>query len=229
MRRHSVRTFTILFADAMRVRSDFHLTRNEFFWLNLDGTRTIADVERSLQRIAERHAGGQFDAGEYGEVTVARPFARLTATKTVDDAISMVAEEVIWGMSKLPLVTLAITSLAVANTIAASVRARHWQLGVLRAVGVTRSQIVRLIFAEVVIIVIVASLLSLAFGVIAGWCGVGMSRYTGMFYSPSQLFIPWRALILGVAGTLAVSIAAALWPAIIVGRTQPLHLLRDAN
>jgi putative ABC transport system permease protein len=229
MRRHFVRTFTIVFADASRVQSDFHLSSNEFFWMNLDGSGSIDEVEKSLQTIAERHAGSQFTAGEYGQVTAHCPFARLTATDTVRTAITMVANEVIWGISKLPLITLAITSLAVANTIAASVRARRWQLGVLRAVGITRSQIVRLILAEAGMITIVACLLSLAFGLIAGWCSVGMSRYSGMFYSPPNLSIPWQALCFGVAATLALSLTAALWPAIVIGRAEPLELLQNAD
>lgn len=229
VRRRFVRTSTMVFADAARVRRDFLLTSHEFFWLNVDGTRSAAEVENSLQRLAESHAGGQFDAGNYGQMTAHRPFARLTSTNTVHDAISMVADEVIWGMSKLPLITLAITSLAVANTIAASVRARRWQLGVLGAVGITRSQVIRLIIAEAVMIAVVASLLSMAFGLIAGWCSVGMSRYTGMFDSPPSLSVPWQALGLGIAGTLALGVAAAIWLAISIGLIEPLQLLQHAE
>lgn len=229
VRRRFVRTFTMVFADASRVRRDFHLTSNEFFWLNLDGTRPIDEVEKSLQAIAAGHAGGKFSAGEYGIVTAYRPFARLTTTKTVRKAISMVAEEVIWGMSRLPLITLAITSLAVANTIAASVRARRWQLGVLRAVGITRSQVARLILAEAAMIALVASILSLAFGLVAGWCNVGMSRYSGMFYSPPNLIVPWTTVGFGVAAALVLSLAAALWPTVATSRTQPLQLLHSVD
>jgi len=226
VRRHYVRTFAIVFADAARVRSDFQLQSHEFFWLNLDGTRPLEQVEDSLQSLAEKHAGGQFNAGDYGRVTAHRPFARLTATQTVRQAITMVAQEVIWGMSQLPLITLAITSLAVANTIAASVRARKWQLGVLRAIGITRSQVVRLVLSEAILIAVVACLLSLAFGLVASWCSVGMSRYSGMFYSPPHLRIPWLALGGGFAAAIALSLAAALGPAIALGRNEPLSLLR---
>lgn len=225
VRRRFVRTFTMVFADWSRVRDDFQLTRHEFFWVNLADDQPLEAVEASLQRLAEIHAGGRFYAGEYGEVTAHRPFARLTATSTVRRAITMVSGEVIWGMSQLPLITLAITSLAVVNTLVASVRARRWQFGVLRAVGVSRSQIVRLILAEGMMIAGVALLLSLVFGLIAAYCGVGMSRYSGMFYSPPNLFIPWRSLGLGAAATLALCLLSSAWPAFVIGRTEPLKLL----
>ena len=38
-------------------------------------------------------------------------------------------------MCELPLITLLVTSLGVVNTIMASVRARRWELGVLRPWG----------------------------------------------------------------------------------------------
>ena len=137
----------------------------------------------------------------------------------------MVSDGVIWGMSQLPLVTLLVTSLAVANTMVASVRARRWQMGLLRAVGFTRNQLVRLILSEAILIGLVACLLSLAFGLIAGWCGVGMSRYSGMFYSPPNMYVPWGSLAAGFGGTLLLCLLCAAGPALTAGRREPLALL----
>lgn len=226
VRRHFVRTATMIFANRDDVRRNFHLQRTEFFWLNLDPSIPLATVEAGLQQIAERNAGQTFQAEGYGEVKAYRPFARATATETIRKAITMHAGNMIWGMSQLPLVTLMIMSLAVANAVIASFRARIWEFGILRSVGITRWQLVRLIVAETILIGLVACTLSLLFGLIAGWCGVGMARYGGWFAGPPTFLIPWTQLSLGFLLTLMLCLLAALWPAIRAGRAEPLALLQ---
>ncbi|MCO6042642.1 FtsX-like permease family protein [Aeoliella sp. ICT_H6.2] len=228
VRRHFVRTGGIVLAEYDRVHRDFGLgDRTEFFWLNFDGTQSIAEIEESMQTLAEQSAGETFSAAGVGQVTAYRPFARLTATENVHRSIAKRADGVIWGMSQLPLVTLAITSLAVVNTIIASVRARRWEMAILRAIGTTRGELVRMVLAEAMLIGLVTCLVSLAFGLIAGWCGVGMSRYSGAFFGgPPTFIIPWSHLAWGFAAALGLCLVAALWPAFRIGRAQPLTLLQ---
>ncbi|WP_231744151.1 FtsX-like permease family protein [Stieleria neptunia] len=225
VRRHFVRTATMVMAGREQVRRDFHLHRNEFYWLNLDDHADLAAVESQLQSIAERDAGTTFTADGMGEVTAYRPFARATATENVRKAIRMRADDMIWGMSLLPLITLAVMSLAIANTMIASVRSRTWEFGVMRSIGVTRSQLVRLVVAESVLIGIAAVVLSLLFGLIAGWCGVGMAQYGRWFAGPPTFIIPWSQLSVGFALTIVLCLLAGLWPAIKIGRAEPLTLL----
>lgn len=226
VRRHFVRTATMMFVAESDVRRDFHLDRTEFFWLNLEQGASLSKVEAELQAIAERDAGETFQAEGYGEVKAYRPFARATATENVRKAITLRANDMIWGMSQLPLVTLVIMSLAVANAVIASVRARTWEFGVLRSVGITRSQLVRLILAETLMIGLVACVLSLTFGLIAGWCGVGMALYSGWFAGPSTFLIPWKQLSIGFSLTIILCLLAAVWPSIRAGCAEPLTLLR---
>jgi putative ABC transport system permease protein len=133
-------------------------------------------------------------------------------------------------MCELPLITLLVTSLGVVNTIVASVRARRWEMGVLRSLGVTRGAIARMIIAEGLLIGVVACLLSLGFGVMAGWCGTGMSQYISFFGGlTTPLYIPWFKLAFGFTLALVLCLAAALWPAIATGRAAPLKLLQEGR
>jgi putative ABC transport system permease protein len=133
-------------------------------------------------------------------------------------------------MCQLPLITLLVTSLGVVNTVMASVRARRWELGVLRAVGVTRLALFRMILTEGLLIGLATCLLSLGFGVLAGWCGTGISQYVSFFGGmATPLVIPWARLAIGFAATLALCLAAALWPAISTGRAEPLRLLQEGR
>ncbi len=131
------------------------------------------------------------------------------------------------GVSQLPLVTLGVTSVSVIGAVLASVRARRWELGVLRALGIGRFALVRLIVAEALLVGIVACLLSLGFGVMAGYCGTGVTRYMnirGGMITP--LIVPWLQIGIGFAFALALCLFAAVWPAIACGRTEPLRLLQ---
>ncbi|TWT43555.1 FtsX-like permease family protein [Thalassoglobus neptunius] len=227
VRRHHVRTAAMIFANRDDVKTDFHLPQSEFFWLNKEASASLSSIEADLQNIAESNAGTTIDVQGFGSMTSYRPFARVTATETVDRAIRMHAEATIWGMSKLPIITLAIMSLAVANAMIASVRARTWEFGVMRAIGLTRWQVIRLILAETVLIGLAACLLSLAFGIVGGWSGVGMARYGGGFFAgPPPLLIPWKELAIGFGFTLSVCLIAGLWPALRTVRTETLSLLR---
>ncbi|QDS94760.1 FtsX-like permease family protein [Roseimaritima multifibrata] len=226
VRRHFVRTGAIVFANRARVQQDFHLGNTEFFWLNFKPNVDLVAAEKEFQSIAELQAGETFTASGIGEVKAYRPFARMTATETVRRAIRKRADGMIWGMSYLPLVTLIIMSLAVANTVIASVRSRTWEFGVMRSIGVTRGQLIRLVLAETILIAASACLLSLIFGLIAGWCGVGMAQFGGWFAGPPSFMIPWTQLAFGFSLTIALCLLAGMWPALKTGRSEPLGLLQ---
>ncbi|MFG0264825.1 MAG: FtsX-like permease family protein [Rhodopirellula sp. JB055] len=226
VRRHFVRTATVVFAGREDVQRDFHLHRTEFVWMDLEDDADLSSMESDLQSIAEQKSGETFVASGLGSVKAYRPFARMTASENVRKAIKIRADDMIWGMSYLPLITLAIMSLAIANTVIASVRSRTWEFGVMRSIGVTRGQLVRLVLAETILIAIGACVLSLIFGLIAGWCGVGMAQYVGWFAGPPNFIIPWSHLSIGFAMTIGLCLLAGLWPVVRIGRAEPLGLLQ---
>jgi putative ABC transport system permease protein len=100
-------------------------------------------------------------------------------------------------------------------------------LGVLRALGVTRFGLFRLIIAEALLIGVVACVLSLGFGTMAGYCGTGVTRYINIRGGQvTPLVIPWTKLTVGFGMALGLCLLAALWPAYRTGRAEPLGLLQ---
>ena len=84
-----------------------------------------------------------------------------------------------------------------------------------------------MILAEAVLVGIVACLLSLGLGVMAGYCGTGITRYINIRGGQIvPLIIPWAKLTVGFGVTLGLCLLAALWPAIATGWTEPLKLLQ---
>ena len=227
VRRHETRTAGIVFASRPDVRRDFQLKGIEFCWFNTDPSVPWGEIEGAMQALAEGHSGETYLSPDHGQVTAHRPTARVTTTQTLRASIDRRADSMIWGMSQLPLVTLAVASLAMVNTIVSSTRTRRWEMGVLRSQGMTRWALVRLVVTEAILIGVAACLLSVAFGLTAGWCGAGLARYGGFFGGvKAPLIVPWGSITLGISATLGLCLLAAVWPAVATGRTEPLRLLQ---
>jgi putative ABC transport system permease protein len=231
----------LMFAPLETVRRDFNTGRPSMFWGDMDGKATEDQIKTSIQAIAARKvdpklvqaprgnppdmAGGGRPVG--GRRGPQGAVVSLASAESAREQIRERADNIIWALSELPLVTLLVTSLGVVNTVLSSIRARRWDFGVLRALGVTRSGLFRLIVAESLLIGVVACILSLGFGAMAGYCGTGVTQYInirGGQYTP--LVIPWSRLMVGFAMTLGLCLLAALWPAYRTGRTEPLRLLQ---
>lgn len=203
--------------------------------LVIDARRAaVVKIGEALQPIADRNMGEQQPVNAQGTWTMGASMfgssVRISTPDEVGTRILARASGMIWASCYLPLITLVVTSLGVVNTIMASVRARRWEFGVLRSQGVTRSGLSRMILAEGILIGLITCLLSLAFGVSSGWCGIGISQYVSFFGGLAPpLVVPWTQLSVGFALALGLCLAAALWPAISTGRAEPLRLLQEGR
>lgn len=127
-------------------------------------------------------------------------------------------------VSTVSLAALAVASLGVTNTIMASVRSRRWQFGILRSVGASAGQLMRMIVAEAILLGLVGVALGLAAGLQMAFSAHAMTR-TVAGYSP-PIIIPWWILAFGGLLVLLVSLLASLGPAFQAMRTTPLKLLQ---
>ena len=127
-------------------------------------------------------------------------------------------------MSSVAYAAMAVASLGVTNTIMAGIRTRRWQFGILRSIGVTRGQLLRLVLAEALVLGLISCVLGLGAGFEMGFDANALTGVTAG-YRPS-LVIPWIVVMIGVGAVLVVSLCASLWPAIQVARSTPLTLLQ---
>lgn len=104
-------------------------------------------------------------------------------------------------ISVVALGAMLVACFGVANLIVAEISARKYELGVLRAVGASRGQIVRLICGQALIIALTACVLGTLLGLQAAWGGQQINRaLVGMdlsFRPPPMLpiLISWGAVI----------------------------------
>ncbi|MEU9145523.1 FtsX-like permease family protein [Streptomyces sp. NPDC048349] len=105
---------------------------------------------------------------------------------------------------------LAIAALGIANTLAMSVLERRKEIGTLRALGVDRAGVSRMIRLEALLLGGLGATLGTALGVFLGWA---LGRTLQENVAGYTLVLPWGRLALGVLIALAGALLASLWPA----------------
>jgi putative ABC transport system permease protein len=119
------------------------------------------------------------------------------------------------------LLTLAIliALLGIGNTLALSIFERTRELGVMRAVGMTRHQLRAMIRWESVIIALQGTVLGLLIGVFFGWALVLAMRSQGI----TEFSVPVLNLMIVVVLAALAGAVAAIWPS---RRAAKLNILR---
>jgi putative ABC transport system permease protein len=156
----------------------------------------------------------QLDARIYvsaSDVSAVERVADSYATAKVLDKDGFIAEQnadidmmlkLIYAMLGLAVV---IALLGIANTLALSIHERRREIGLLRAVGMTRAQVRSAVRYESVIIALFGTALGLGIGVFFGWAMVGALADQGV----DTLSIPTGALIaITIGGAVAGGLAA---------------------
>ncbi|GGO84036.1 ABC transporter permease [Wenjunlia tyrosinilytica] len=121
----------------------------------------------------------------------------------------------VYGLLGLAIV---IAVLGVVNTLALSVIERTREIGLLRAIGLSRRQLRRMIRLESVVIAVFGALLGLALGL--GW-GVAAQRILAL-KGMKVLEIPWPTILTVMVGSVVIGLVAALLPALRASRMNVL-------
>ena len=206
--------------------------RRRFYWFDpKPGVMTTEQIESYMQKIAQSDmtdsatSAVSESAAPESAVEEAKGFVKISTIDTLNDFLNKRADSVIQSMAKMPLMILIITTIAVINTIVASVRTRRWEIGLLRSISLTRSQVARLILAESLLIALTACFVSFVLGTIAAWCSIGVSS-SGAFGTVNvPLTMPWIKLGFGFGLTIALCLTAAVWTSLLAAREDPAALL----
>ncbi|GGS97917.1 ABC transporter permease [Streptomyces chromofuscus] len=113
---------------------------------------------------------------------------------------------------------IVIAVLGVVNTLALSVVERTREIGLLRAIGLARRQLRRMIRLESVVIAVFGAVLGLALGLVWGLCTQQVLALEGM----TALAVPWGTIVAVVLGSAVVGVVAALLPALRASRMNVL-------
>ncbi|MEV0590491.1 ABC transporter permease [Nonomuraea cavernae] len=124
-----------------------------------------------------------------------------------------------WSVLGLLGIAVVIALIGIANTLGLSVLERAREHAMLRALGLTRWQLRRMLATEAVLLSVVATLLGTVIGV--GFAWVGYETFVTRALSDATMRVPW--LSLGVVGLIAAlaGLLAAVLPARRAARVTP--------
>lgn len=114
-----------------------------------------------------------------------------------------------------------IAVLGVINTLALSVIERTRELGLLRAIGMRRAQVMRMITVESVVISVFGAVLGLAVGLALGIATVQALKDQGI----SEIGLPWMTMVQYLVVAAFVGVIAAILPAIRAARLNVLDAI----
>jgi putative ABC transport system permease protein len=114
----------------------------------------------------------------------------------------------------LALVAVIVAALGIVNTLTMNVYERVREIGVLRATGMTRPQVWRMVVVEAGVLGLVGAILGCVTGIVAGAAMIG--------FGGGGLRLPlepdWRTVLAAAAFGVVVAMLAAAWPARLAAR-----------
>ncbi|MFE9137147.1 ABC transporter permease [Streptomyces sp. NPDC007355] len=125
---------------------------------------------------------------------------------------------IVYGLLALAIV---VAVLGVVNTLALSVVERTREIGLMRAIGLSRRQLRRMIRLESVVIALFGALLGLGLGMGWGTAAQKLLALEGL----GVLEIPWPTILTVFVGSAFVGLFAALVPAFRAGRMNVLNAI----
>ena len=121
-------------------------------------------------------------------------------------------------LTAISFVALMIGGIGVMNIMLVSVTERTKEIGLRKAVGATRLNILSQFLIEAVVLTAIGGLLGLLVGEVA-------SLLTNR-YSPLPAYVPAWAIVIGIGISAGVGIVFGLWPAWKAARLDPIESLR---
>jgi putative ABC transport system permease protein len=185
--------------------------------------------EAPIHLIQIRFARGVSRAGDAAALETIRrellPYGILDAGsgRQIKEQITFFARGGILAVTTIAFVAMLVACFGVANLIVASVQARQFEFGVLRAVGAQRGMIGRLVAGEALLVAMAACVLGTAMGIQGSWAGQRLYRL--LLGLSLELRPPPLPILAGCLLIVVLTLAAA-WPAIWrLNRRRPRDLL----
>jgi putative ABC transport system permease protein len=151
---------------------------------------------------------------ERGRALVDRAATELALQPTSLDALQGAAgatlDRVFGLFDALAAIAVIVAGLGIMNTLAMNVLERVREIGVLRALGMTRRQIWRMVVVEAGILGVVGVVLGVITGLVAGALMVALAGGTEGL---AGIGVPWQVIGLAALYGIAVAMLAAAYPA----------------
>jgi len=149
------------------------------------------------------------------------PAVKLQDQSSLKDQINQQFDRVFGFIYALLALAVIVAFLGIINTLALSVFERRREVGLLRAVGTSRSQIRRMVVIESILIALFGASVGIVLGLVYGILFRKVLESVGI----SKLAIPTGQLLWFVALSVIGGMIAALWPAFTASRLDVLKAI----
>ncbi|MFD5784355.1 ABC transporter permease [Streptomyces sp. NPDC126933] len=209
-------TLSVTYMDgkAARLKVGATYKENEFLSPVLISKDLLAahDSKPYIREVYVKTAGGASKANEQALVDALgkNPAISVMDHQDIRNTYSGFINTALNIMYGLLAMALLIAVLGVVNTLAMSVFERQQEIGMLRAIGLDRRKVKRMIRLEAVVISVFGAVIGVALGSFLAWA-IGQTIKSGI--PGYALVVPWERIGLFLVLAGLVGVLAALWPA----------------
>jgi len=173
----------------------------------------LVDIAPDANAAAVRHS--------VDRATAALPTVHVQDQSEYKASVRNQVSQVLNFIYALLAMSIIVAVLGIVNTLALSVFERTREIGLLRAVGMSRRQLRRAVRLESTVIALFGAALGIALGVVFGWAMQRALRGQGV----EVLSFPVSTLVLAFVVSGVVGVLAALWPAFRAARMNVLRAI----
>jgi putative ABC transport system permease protein len=191
---------------------------------NLDEVAKLAGVKGVSTAFVTLAPGADTAAVRQGleALTADNPLLAVQNTDDLKDQIGGFINQLLYVVYGLLILSIVIAVLGVVNTMAMAVLERTREIGLLRAVGLTRRQSRRMIRRESMLIALLGALLGVVAGVLVG---VALQQSTKESVGIDKLAVPFTSIVIFFVLAAVVGVIAALAPARRAARMDVLQAI----
>jgi putative ABC transport system permease protein len=135
-----------------------------------------------------------------------------TSVRAMKRQLNRVITDVMRALSAAAIGVMLVGSIGAAILIAAAIRQRRYEFGILRAVGATRGQIVRMVIAQMSLLVFAGIVIGAFVGIYIAFMATRVDHRMAGF--DSRFIISWESIIVGALITGVLALAFAIGPAL---------------
>jgi putative ABC transport system permease protein len=185
-------------------RQSYYRDEIDGIYLSLGDAADVSAAGAMVRGLLETTHKG---AGDYSVIVPAELLAQQQRTKRLFEFV----------MVAIASISLLVGGIGIMNIMLASVMERTREIGVRRAIGATRRDVIRQFLIETTLITITGGFLGTV-------VGVGLSELVGYFAGWSTIVTAASVVIASVV-SVAVGIVFGLYPAVRAARLDPVHAL----
>ncbi|MFF0445555.1 ABC transporter permease [Streptomyces sp. NPDC004609] len=174
-------------------------------WVKMDGGETKANEQALVDALGDNPGMSVMDKQD-----IRNMFGGMINTML----------NIMYGLLAMALI---IAVLGVINTLAMSVFERQQEIGMLRAIGLDRGRVKRMIRLEAVVISLFGAVIGIALGSFLGWAIGETFRDSIAGY---ELVVPWARIGIFLLLAGVVGVLAAMWPARSAARLNMLTAIK---